>query len=279
MRVLVTGRGTSGSWQIRGEQLGRAAGAHVQAQALDVAGYDMAVIVKRAPPDLLSRLHRAGTPIVWDVVDPWPQPHGNDWTRDQAMQWLRLALQHIGPSGVIAATETMAADCRELGCRVLCVPHHARPALRRNPIREHVTIVGYEGGKQYIRHWRPIIDDECARRGWRFADAVEQLADVDIVLALRDHSGYPARAWKSNVKLANAQGSGTPVICSPERGYIETDRGGVLYASDRRSLSAAFDKLTSPTIRRNAAAALAASTITLDAAAQTYRQWLAHLRS
>ena len=57
MRVLVTGRGTSGSWQIRGEQLGRAAGAHVQAQAIDVAGYEAAVIcdaVIRLLPGVLN---------------------------------------------------------------------------------------------------------------------------------------------------------------------------------------------------------------------------------
>lgn len=279
MRVLVTGRGTSGSWQIRGLQLGRAIGAHVEAQALDVGGYDLAVLVKRTSPGLVDRLHRAGVHVVWDVVDAWPQPHGNDWTRDQARQWLRESLRAICPVAVIAATEQMAADCAAEGARAVCIPHHARPAQRRMRLRDTVRVVGYEGGEQYIRHWRPIIDAECERRGWRFAPGLPQLADADIVLALRDQTGYPARAWKSNVKLANAQAAAVPVICSPESGYRETDRGGVLYAQDRRSLSAALDALTTRGARDAASAALAGTEPTLDQCAMRLRQWLTHLRS
>jgi len=173
----------------------------------------------------------------------------------------------------------MAQDCRDSGARAEYIPHHARLAQRRNPIRPEVQTLGYEGGEQYIRHWRPIIEAECQRRGWSFVVNPPQLADIDIVLALRDHSGYPARAWKSNVKLANAQATGTPIVCSPESGYLETDRGGVAYATDRRSLSEALDSLAPHAARRAWGDVLYGTGPTLEQCAQRYRQWLSHLRS
>lgn len=278
MKILVTGRGTSGSWQIRGGQLGAALGATVIPQALDVGGYDVAIIVKRPSPGLIDRLHRARVPVVWDVVDAWPQPHGNDWTRDQAMQWLRESIRAIGPAAIVASTQKMAADCESIGAQAACIPHHARPAQRRNRIQERVHVVGYQGGAGYIRQWGPIVEAECVRRGWQFEPDLMQLADADIALALRDYDGYPARAWKSNIKLANAQATGTPIICSPEAGYIEMDRGGVVYAKDRLSLSDALDALTTYRARQDVSDALVGTEPTLDIVTRKYLAWLKHLK-
>lgn len=279
MEILVTGRGTGGSWSIRGVQLARAMGATVMPEARDLAAHDVAVLVKRYTPDLLARLHaareREGLHIVWDIVDAWPQPRGNLWSREQCLAWLRAEIALIQPDGIVAATKEMAEDCEELTCVPgLALPHHARPGLRRNPIHAEVRTVGYEGGEQYIARWRPAIEAECARRGWAFVTQPAELADVDIVLALRDATGYAPRNWKSNVKSANAQGSGTPVVCCREAGYVECATSGEQWADTPQQLARAFDVLTPVEARRNASAKLLAATPHLPAIAETYHQWL-----
>lgn len=276
MQILMTGRGTSGSWQIRGVQLGRALGATVMPEARDVAPYDVAVLVKRPTSDLLQRIHGADVPLIWDVVDAWPQPRGNEWTRAQCLEWLYETQRLVRPAGIVAATQEMAKDCTPLFglTPVLTLPHHARPGLRRNPIRERVLTVGYEGGEQYIEKWRPVIEAECARRGWAFVTQPAELADVDIVLALRDSTGYAPRAWKSNVKLANAQGSGTPIVCCLESGYLETQSGGEYWVVTPKGLSTAFDALTPQAARIEASRLLLAAAPSLQSVADTYSQWL-----
>lgn len=272
MHVLMTGRGTSGSWQIRGVQLGAAIGAEVVPNAIDVARFDLAALVKRPTTDLLQRLRAAGVPIVWDIVDAWPQPQGNDWDRKRCMDWLEEMVTMIRPAGIVAATQAMADDCAGFGVPVLTLPHHARPGLRRNPIRP-IKVVGYEGGEQYIGTWRAAIEEECALRGWSFVVNPSELADVDIVLALRDSNGYAPRHWKSNVKLANAQGSGTPVICGREAGYLETQSGAEHWADTPEELSAALDALTLTQDRREASERLRAAAPSIDSVAVTYLEW------
>jgi hypothetical protein len=274
MHVLMTGRGTGGSWQIRGVQLGGEMGAAILPNALDVAPYDVAVLVKRPTAELLRRFRRAGTKVIWDVVDAWPQPAGNEWNRKRCLDWLEEQIIMIRPSGIVAATKAMAADCERFGVPVLALPHHARPGLKLNPIRPVVRVVGYEGGEQYIARWRPVIEAECLRRGWRFVMQPAELAEVDIVLALRDSEGYAPRNWKSNVKLANAQGSGTPVICNREAGYLETASGAERWADTPEELAAAFDELEPTNVRREASEVLRKAAPSLDSVAATYVEWL-----
>lgn len=280
MRVLVTGRGgESGSWKIRGEQLGRAIGATVEANANGVRWYDLAVVVKRPRADLLERLRQRGVPVVWDVVDAWPQPEGNadDWDRERCMAWLRREVQHVRPAAIVAATAGMAADCAEFGVPVLALPHHARPGIERNPIRPRVRLVGYEGGAQYLDGWREAIEQECAARGWDFTAAPRRLADLDIVLALRGQRGYAPRHWKSNVKLANAQGSGTPCILSGEAGYAWTACGAEMWADTREELSFALDDLSSYDRRAHVGRTLLSADVRLESVARVYAQWLSAL--
>lgn len=275
MNVLVTGNGTSGSWVIRGVQLGEAIGAAVIPRALDVGPYDLAVVVKRAPADLLVRLRQARVPIVWDVVDAWPQPEGNRWDRETCAGWLRGQVGKFRPAGIVAATLAMAEDCIEFDVPVLALAHHARPGLKRNPIRETVRTVGYEGSEQYISNWRPFIERECLRRGWNFVVNPEHLADLDIVVALRDADGYAPRSWKSNVKLANAQGSGTPFIGCRESGYRERSIGNAeKWADTPEELHAAFNALTPQAERRRASNWMIAVAPTLEQVAARYSEWL-----
>lgn len=277
MNILVTGSGASGSWKIRGEQLGQTIGATVLAKAVDIEPFDAVVVVKRPSPDLVARIHRAGVPLVWDVVDAWPQPAGNTWAREACLAWLRAQVNLIRPAAIVAATQAMARDCAEFGLPVLVLPHHARPGQRRNPIRP-LAVVGYEGGEDYIRCWAQHIQAECRRRGLCFVVNPVQLADLDIVLALRDASGYAPRNWKSGVKLANAQGSGTPVIACREAGYLETACGAEAWADTPAELGQALDLLADTAERRARGQCLADATPSLDSVASTYLQWLRGLK-
>jgi hypothetical protein len=273
MHVLMTGRGTSGSWAIRGQQLGQAIGASVIPNAHFAMAYDAAILVKRPTEELLRCLRKSKAALIWDVVDSWRQPAGNDWEKERCLAWLSEMISTIRPAGIVAATKAMAADCQRFRVPVLALPHHARPDLRVNPIRP-VKVVGYEGGEQYIAKWRPVIEAECTRRGWQFVMQPAELADVDIVLALRDSEGYAPRNWKSNVKLANAQGSGTPVICNREAGYLETASGAERWADTPEELAAAFDELEPTNVRREASEVLRKSAPSLDSVAATYVEWL-----
>jgi hypothetical protein len=274
VKVLVTGNGTGGSWSIRGCQLGEAIGATVRAKAIDIGPFDLAVVVKRAKPDLMARIHQAQVPLIYDVVDAWPQPEGNRWDRATCVSWLTDQVRRMRPAGIVAATQAMADDCKQFGVPVLALPHHVRPGIKRNPIRETVQTVGYEGGLDYIAQWRHAIEAECSRRGWRFVVNPENLADLDIVLALRDSDGYAPRTYKSNVKLANAQGSGTPFIGSPEAGYMEQSVGVERFVETAEALRLAFNALTPQAERRRVSGWMLSVAPTLEQVAAKYAEWL-----
>lgn len=278
LNLLFTGSGRSGSWQIRGAQLGAAVGATVLPMAVDVDAFDLVVVVKRVPPELLQRLHKAGQKFVWDIVDAWPQPVGNAWSREEALAWLRQELARVRPFAVVAATRAMAEDVRAIAPDVhaFALPHHARPGIALNPLRADVATVGYEGGEAYISVWRKDVERECAARGWRFVVNPVSLSDLDIVLALRDATGYAPRHWKSNVKLANAQSSGTPFIGVDERGYTETAVVGCeRIVKTPRELAAALDALRPLAERTRVSSWMRAIAPLLPAVANDYKLWLA----
>lgn len=285
LKVLVTGRGKSGSWVIRAEQLGRAIGADVIPNALDVAAYDMAIVVKRPRLDIVERARRASVPVVWDIVDAWPQPEGNRWDRATCLSWLRGHIEQIRPQGIVAATRAMAADCEEIAASmkhrasVLYLPHHHRPGIERNPIRERVRTVGYEGGPQYLGKWRDVMQSECKRRGWLWVENPISLSTLDIVVALREADGYAPRHYKSGVKLSNAQGSGTPFIGSPEAGYREMAIGVECFVKDEAELRRALDKLTPLAERTRCSGWMHSVAPKIDSVAAQYRKWLETLRA
>ncbi len=275
--ILFTGRGTSGSWRIRGEQLGHALGANVCAAAEKLPRCDLAVLVKRPSPGLVARLHLAKVPIIWDILDAYPQPHGNDWDRETCMTWLRQSVESIRPSALVAATEQMARDCAEFGLPVLALRHHARPRQEINPIRERVRRVGYEGGEQYLGPWREIMERACKARGWEFAVNPPKLADLDIVVALRSSTGYAAREWKSGIKLANAQGAGVPCILNRAAGYTETASGAEQWADNTDEMNAALDALEPHKVRVQTASMLNRAAPRLQTISDEYGAWLGQL--
>lgn len=277
VNLLFTGNGTAGSWIVRGEQIGQALGAHVapKATVADFKAADLTVCVKRVPEARLLALRASGKPWVLDVLDFYPQPLCSTWGASEAIRWAQARLAFLRPDGVIWPNQRMAEDVGFNGPQAV-IYHHHRPGIRRNPIRERVSVVGYEGAAPYVDGWRAHIESECDKRGWRFAINPPSLAETDIVLALRGGpwNGYVPEHWKSNVKLANAHGSGTPFVGSPEEGYRETQTGAEYWARDLGGLRMAFDWLTPPKNREAVAERFLANAYTLDQAAKDYRAFL-----
>jgi hypothetical protein len=276
MKVLITGKGTSGSWQIRGIQLGKALGARV-APMVAAGDADIVVGVKRLPDTLLAGLR--GRPLVWDVVDAWPQPAGNEWSVKACRRWLEQEVARIKPAAFIAATAWMAKDLEVFGRPVLYLPHHHRPRIAINPIREHVRLVGYEGAVDYVKPWQHAIESACRRIGALFVINPPALADVDIVLALRGAIGYAPRHWKSGVKLANAHGSGTPWIGGRESGYQEISQGAEYWADFPSELDTALEWLLPQSTRQAVSQRFLSSAFPVEEAAKQLHGFLCKLRS
>lgn len=278
--ILVTSSTTAGSWRIRGAQLGTGIGALAvpEATAAQIAVAEKIVIVKKASASLMGRIKAAKKRPVLDVVDPWPQPAGNAWDGQQAAAWLKAYVKGFDPAGIVCTTAAMRHAVSPW-LPAIVLPHHARPNQTVNPIRQYVRSVGYEGSARYLDGWRGRIEGECARRGWLFVLNPKELAAVDIVVAFR---GGPWRGWatdkfKSNVKLANAQATGTPIILLPELGSTESASGGEVWIEEPGELPGAFDLLTPLGERASRATALLAAAPRLDKIAERYRRWLASL--
>jgi len=280
-RLLLVGSNASASWRIRGEQLGRALGASLSNFGDPLAGGqrpDLAIVVKRPNAGAVARLRAAGVPIVWDIVDAWPQPIGNWWERDVCVQWLKREIKAIRPAAVVASTSAMASDLSPFGLPTLVLPHHARPGLERATVRPEISRVGYEGGQSYINGWFADIDGACRKRGWRFDPKPPSVSALDIVVAVRDADGYAAKNWKSNVKLANAQAAGVPCVLNRERGYLETASGAELWADTPVEMESAFDTLSAENGARSWRSELMhAKTPRIEAIAAQYRTWLESL--
>lgn len=275
--ILITGNGTAGSWHCRGAQIGEVLEATVAPHATlgDFKAASLVLVVKRVTDERLAALRAAGTPWVLDVVDGYPQPMANEWDEFEAVDWFRRRLAYLKPDGVIWPNKRMGEDVGFKGPQAV-IYHHHRPGIRSNPIRKHVECIGYEGSSRYIEPWRGHIDAECSKRGWRFVLNPSSLSDMDIVLALRGGrwNGYVSQHWKSNVKLANAHGSGTPFVGSPENGYTETASGAEYWATNLASLRMSFDFLTDQSSREAVSDRFRQRAYSVTQAAQDYREFL-----
>ena len=206
---------------------------------------DAIVAVKRLHPYQLEDIRQSGKPWALDVVDLYPQPACTDWDRDTAIKWVRDHIATLSPTAVIWPNKQMREDCCT-GLPNIVLPHHYRPKAPINPIREDVRVVGYEGSPNYISEWLEPLTKACAARGWTFIVNPQYLAEVDIVVAFRgrEFNGYAQHHWKSNVKLANAHGTGTPFIGPSECGYMETATGLEEWANSPSDLDDCLDRLS-----------------------------------
>lgn len=218
------------------------------ATASDFRRHDVAVVVKRVPDALLEQIRKSGISWVFDCLDFFPQPRCAGWSKAESIDWVKAQLKHLAPSAVLWPNRKMRDDC-DPGLPGLVLPHHHRPDISLNGIRPKVHTVGYEGAPPYLGRWREAIESECYRRGWHFVVNPAHLADLDIVVAFRDGLGYAPFHWKSNVKLANAHGSGTPFIGQREMGYLETASGAEYWAEEPKELTMCFDWLESQSTR------------------------------
>lgn len=275
--VVVTGCANSGSWSIRGQQLGGAIGATVAplADLSTLRSGDLIVVAKRFGGNLLDRVRASGKPWVLDFVDGWPQPRGNAWSEEQARPWLQQRLRDLNPFAVVFATGQMLRDSDWEG-PTLVLPHHAWPKYARASWSDKVHRVGYEGQPGFLGRWRTILNEECAKRGWEFVENGD-LSTCQIGVALRDVSGYPPGAWKANTKLANIQALGLPALVSPEQGYRDFGSSGQIEISEDDDVGVAFDRLADPRIRAEMGEAAFTATPRLATIAERYRTWLASL--
>jgi hypothetical protein len=269
LRVLFTGRGTSGSWQCRGVQLGGSVGDYKPKATLqDMQGYDLIVLVKRPATGQIEAIRQSGKPWAWDVVDFYPQPACTGWGKDKSIGWVRSQIESFKPNGVIWPNAKMAEDC---GTAVpdCVIYHHYRPDTHPARIADIVRMVGYEGSPAYLGRWGHAIRKECKRRGWRFSERCRP-QDADICVAFRDkkYDGYAQRHWKSNVKLANCHGAGVPFLGASENGYLETQAGGEVFCDDIGRLSECMDMLTPKAARDAVSSKFLAHKYPLEAAAK-----------
>lgn len=272
--ILFTGKGTSGSWQIRGQQVGTALGATLKpfASQDDCNAADLIVLVKRGTPALLQYIRRSKRPWVWDLVDFYPQPECYHWDRERSIRWVRQQIGDWNPTAVIWPNQRMRDDCDD-GRPGAVIYHHHRPGIQPNDIRDEVRVVAYEGSPKFLGKWGKRLIRECDVRGWDFYINHGKHHQWDICVAFRDapYNGYAQRHWKSNVKLANCQGSGTPFIGHGEDGYTETATGGEFWCDHPKALSGLLDQLSCVDVRRRARAALMQRQFTLEDAVGEYR--------
>ncbi len=278
MKVLITGRGSSGSWIIRGEQLGNAIGAAVIKDAAPsvISKYDVVVVVKHATDNILEGLVKYRPKVVYDMVDCWPQPMGNGWTPNYLVDWVyNNKIKQLKPDLLVCTNKIMKHDLDTYAPRytpAAVLHHHSRPGLLVNPIRPTAKIVGYEGSVKFLGDYKEYILKACKEHNMLFLENPDSLSDLDIGLAIRDRkwSGYGAEKWKSNVKLANLQTSGTPCIIPPEASYEETAVGGECWLDSINQLPDLLEHLKDYNYRCRLSQLLKASDMSLETIAKKY---------
>lgn len=240
MRVLFTSRSSAGAWQIRGEQIAAVRTnwmATNNPSDAEIAACDLLCVVKKPVEDVVARARSMGKPLVYDIVDSWAQPEdGLKHTNlPAARELFGAAWRALDADGYIFPTRRMQIDLGGMVMRSVTIYHHYWPQIQRNRLREQVLTIGYEGG-DYLGEWQERIAAACAARGLRFVANPADYSQLDIVVLVRggEHGSFLARSYKSNVKLANAYGSGTPALVHvDEMSAHDTDTGDVLFFSDR----------------------------------------------
>lgn len=239
INVCFTSRSSAGAWQIRGQQIASMRSnwrAINKPTTQDLRDSDLICFVKKPDSRVLDKARKYGKPIVFDIVDSWAQPDDGNSYRDilAAKGFFAQAWKRVRADGYIFPTHTME---KQLGGLVPCgatIYHHYWPHIKKNPIRDTVRKVGYEGA-DYLGEWRSRIEDVCAHHGLEFVVNPSEYTDLDIVIIARGgvHANFLSSNYKSNVKLANAYGSGTPVLAHiSEMSVHDTDCGDVMFFSD-----------------------------------------------
>lgn len=251
LNVCFTSRSSAGAWHIRGLQIASMRGnwrAINKPSDDDLARADLICLVKKPDPRVIECARQMKKPVVFDIVDSWAQPedglHCIDV--DKARQLFSRAWRTINADGYIFPTGRMQEDLGALVQTKVTIYHHFRQNIQVNPVRERVKVIGYEGA-DYLGDWLLRIESACVERGIKFVSNPHNYTDLDIVVLARGglHGNFLSHRYKSNVKLANAIGSGTPALVHyAEMSAHDTDCGDVLFFTDQPgSFERQLDKL------------------------------------
>jgi hypothetical protein len=251
--VCFTSKSSAGTWQIRGKQIAATRENWVATNKPtdeDIFNCHLLCVVKKTDHRIIQMAKKYKKPIVFDIVDSWAQPE--DGLRIDglfsASHLFKKKWDSIDADGYIFPTLNMERHMGKLVRDRLTIYHHYWPNIKKNPLRKDVLTVGYEGA-DYLGEWRDKLIEICSRRGLNFVINPAEYTDMDIVVIARggQHANFLSQNYKSNVKLANAYGSGTPAIvhCN-EMSAHDTDCGDVLFFTDfPGSLERQLDKLIS----------------------------------
>jgi len=277
MKITVTGNGRSGSWKIRGDQLGSALGARIVTHATvqDFAKDDVIIVVKRVPTQLLHEVQRSGKKWVFDALDFYPQPICSSWKRDEAIKWVKDHIAQYNPTAVVWPNRKMMEDCSD-GRPSMVLYHHHRPGLQPRSVPERIARIAYEGAKPYLGKWEHALKFWCHHFGWEFVVNPTSLSEVDAVVAFRDsgYAGYAQVNWKSDVKLANAKGAGIPFIGFPEHGYMERQCGGEFWVTSQSELKTAFSAIQHCEVRKDIQTVMLENKYSIEQAAADLKEFI-----
>jgi hypothetical protein len=241
MRILFTGTGRFGSWQMRGVQMAfqrDAWKAVPNASTKDIRFIDVVVIVKHAAPDTIDLLRRWKGPVVYDPLDFWTIiPEFNRIapslsTASQARNVFGEYFRQINPALILCVTRAMAEDLAPLGIPTDVLYHHFDPRLKIVEPRSIERPVVLYHGADTMGLWKlpmHVVSQFSGARFIRSSAALPPSANVLVAVRGGSHANWLCRRWKSNVKAATALRLGLPFVAWPEASYVETHPSGLWF--------------------------------------------------
>ena len=217
-------------------------------RSIDWSWPDVVVLVKRAAEVWWKEAAACGKPIVWDVLDFWPQPNANTVPVNEHRHRIAQVQRECRASLLIGATEAMARDIGGL-----YLPHHCRLGLAPTEPRATASVVAYDGSPRYLGSWAPAISKACEALGLQFVLNPAHLSTADILVSFRDAEwdGEVCRQWKSGVKFVNAICAGRPIVTHACAALTEIRPMSVTIDS-LDALTEALDLATGPAFRERA---------------------------
>jgi len=225
-----------GTFQIRGIQIASLRNDWIA--GCQDGHFDITVMVKK--------LDDSNSPItVFDVLDSWRQGRTEiDFDKEKAKRYFHDLFNSRKIDSVIFPNNVMRDDIGYKHCTTIY--HHYYPWIKRNPIRKKIERIGYQGDPRFLGEWKEKLE--------KIGSFVitDDLSKIDVAIAVRGsvYANFLSRSYKSNVKLANCYGSGTPCIVWPEKSYLETACDGVKFFTNEEELRSHLSDLESYEIRK-----------------------------
>lgn len=278
MKVVFAGHESKGAWILRAKQIAPKLNAVLDPNFTS-SKCDLIVLIKIPTPKILEKIICSGVPVIWDIQDCWSQTDKNNmsiWSREQILDYFRILLEKIKPIHVISASSKMKDDIKSLGFNSTVIHHHHRKTIQINPIREKLQVVGIEGSKFQFGDWIGKLDNLVKNLGLQFKVNLEtnkdKLSLFDVVINVRAFDGYINTYWKSNIKLANSHGSGTPAICNRQQSYFDTESGQERWADSEEEIASCINELRNYETRLKIHQAFLENKISLEQVIEDYKK-------